>query len=173
MSEIKNFYKEYEDVFEEYLEDIIGNLKNKNEKYKQLQEQYYELLRKNKNLNWVLEGQNEGRNLNNYECKMLFKLVQIFYEMKEIEAKVDIPLVLHGGSNNPDKEIGESVTLGICKINISSDIKAAYFTKMREVLLDKGLREPGDIEPPCMEAMKEVVKHKLDLFQTTGKAVLY
>ena len=44
---------------------------------------------------------------------------------------------------------------------------------MREVLLDKGLREPGDIEPPCMEAMKEVVKHKLDLFQTTGKAVLY
>ena len=74
MSEIKSFYKEYEDMFEEYLEDIIGNLKNKNEKYKQ-------------NLNWVLEGQNEGRNLNNYECKMLFKLVQIFYDMKEIEAK--------------------------------------------------------------------------------------
>ena len=68
MSEIKSFYKEYEDMFEEYLEDIIGNLKNKN-------------------LNWVLEGQNEGRNLNNYECKMLSKLVQIFYDMKEIEAK--------------------------------------------------------------------------------------
>ena len=48
---------------------------------------YYELLRKNRNLNWVLEGQNEGRNLNNYECKMLSKLVQIFYDMKEIEAK--------------------------------------------------------------------------------------
>ena len=87
MSEFKSFYKEYEDMFEEYLEDIIGNLKNKNEKYKQLQEQYYELLRKNKNLNWVLEGQNEGRNLNNYECKMLSKLVQIFYNMNEIEAK--------------------------------------------------------------------------------------
>lgn len=51
MSEIKSFYKEYEDMFEEYLEDIVGNLKNKNEKYRQLQEQYYELLRKNKNLN--------------------------------------------------------------------------------------------------------------------------
>lgn len=87
MSEIKSFYKEYEDMFEEYLEDIIGNLKNKNSKYRQLQEQYYELLRQNKNLNWVLEGQNEGRNLNNYECKMLSKLVQIFYDMKEIEAK--------------------------------------------------------------------------------------
>ena len=96
-----------------------------------------------------------------------------FERLSELKAALKMPLVLHGGSNNPDKEIGESVTLGICKINISSDIKAAYFTKMREVLLDKGLREPGDIEPPCMEAMKEVVKHKLDLFQTTGKAVLY
>ena len=93
--------------------------------------------------------------------------------LKEIAAKVDIPLVLHGGSNNPDKEIGESVTLGINKINISSDIKVAYFEKMREVLQDKGLREPNEIEPPCIEAMKVVAKHKLDLFQTTGKAALY
>ncbi|MBQ4176564.1 MAG: ketose-bisphosphate aldolase [Lachnospiraceae bacterium] len=93
--------------------------------------------------------------------------------LKEIAAKVDVPLVLHGGSNNPDKEIGESVTLGINKINISSDIKVAYFEKMREVLQDKGLREPNEIEPPCIEAMKVVAKHKLDLFQTTGKAALY
>ncbi len=93
--------------------------------------------------------------------------------LKEIEAKVDVPLVLHGGSNNPDKEIGESVTLGINKINISSDIKAAYFQKMREVLQDQGLREPNVIEPICIEAMKEVAEHKLELFQTIGKASLY
>ena len=93
--------------------------------------------------------------------------------LKAIEAKVDVPLVLHGGSNNPDKEIGESVTLGINKINISSDIKAAFYNKMREILQDKGLREPNEICPPCIEAMKVVAKHKLDLFQTTGKAVLY
>ena len=93
--------------------------------------------------------------------------------LKAIEAKVDVPLVLHGGSNNPDKEIGESVTMGICKINISSDIKVAFYDKMREVLQDKGLREPDEICPPCIEAMKAVAKHKLDLFQTTGKAVLY
>jgi fructose-bisphosphate aldolase class II len=93
--------------------------------------------------------------------------------LKAIEAKVDVPLVLHGGSNNPDKEIGESVTLGICKINISSDIKVTYFEKMREVLQNKGLREPMEICPACIEAMKVVAKHKLDLFQTTGKASLY
>jgi fructose-bisphosphate aldolase class II len=47
---------------------------------------------------------------------------------------VSIPLVLHGGSANPDAEIAESVTLGVGKINISSDMKYAYFQKVREIL---------------------------------------
>ncbi|HCD42537.1 MAG TPA: ketose-bisphosphate aldolase [Lachnoclostridium sp.] len=93
--------------------------------------------------------------------------------LKEIKSKVSIPLVLHGGSNNPDKEIGESVTLGVNKINISSDIKVAYYNKMREVLTDNSLREPNMIEPPCMKAMKEVAYHKIRLFKADGKAALY
>ena len=93
--------------------------------------------------------------------------------LKEIKSKVSMPLVLHGGSNSPDKEIGESVTLGVNKINISSDIKAAYYIKMREVLKDEGLREPNTIQPACVAAMKEVAYHKIELFQTDGKAKLY
>ncbi|MDO5541092.1 MAG: ketose-bisphosphate aldolase [Eubacteriales bacterium] len=94
--------------------------------------------------------------------------------LKEIKAKIpDTPLVLHGGSSNPDDEIEQSVELGVNKINISSDIKAAYFNKMREVLKNKALREPGDIQPPCVEAMKEVAAHKIRLFHADGKAHLY
>ena len=93
--------------------------------------------------------------------------------LKEIKSKVSIPLVLHGGSNNRDSEISESVKLGINKINISSDIKAAYFTKMREVLLDASLREPNVVEPPCMDAMKTVAYNKIELFNAVGKASLY
>lgn len=93
--------------------------------------------------------------------------------LKEIKSKVDIPLVLHGGSSNPDKEIGKSVELGINKINISSDIKAAYYNKMREVLKDGSLREPNTIQPPCIKAMKEIAFHKIELFKTADKARLY
>jgi fructose-bisphosphate aldolase class II len=93
--------------------------------------------------------------------------------LKEIKAKVHVPLVLHGGSGNPDDEIAESVTLGINKINISSDIKAAYHAKMREVLADTGLREPNSIQPPCVAAMKETAAFKIDLFESAGKASLY
>ena len=48
--------------------------------------------------------------------------------LKAIREQVNIPLVLHGGSSNPDEEITQAVALGICKINISSDVKTAFFT---------------------------------------------
>lgn len=93
--------------------------------------------------------------------------------LSQIKAKVEVPLVLHGGSNNPDEEIAEAVERGINKINISSDIKTAYFMKMRDVLRNEALREPFAIQPACAEAMKEVAAHKMRLLQTVGKAVLY
>lgn len=93
--------------------------------------------------------------------------------LKEIKSKVNIPLVLHGGSANADTEIAESVKLGINKINISSDIKDAFYKKCREVLSDPVIREPNSIYPPCIDAMKEVAYHKIALFNAEGKAALY
>lgn len=93
--------------------------------------------------------------------------------LKEIKAKVSIPLVLHGGSGNSDAEVGEAVGLGINKINIASDIKAAYYEEMRKVLKDDSMREPNIIQPYCIAAMQKVVRHKLELFRTLGKAELY
>ena len=93
--------------------------------------------------------------------------------LDEIKKVVTAPLVLHGGSSNKDSEIAKSVEHGVNKINISSDIKAAYYKKMSEVLQDESLREPNQIQPPCVEAMKEVAFQKIDLFQAAGKASLY
>ncbi|WP_175956581.1 ketose-bisphosphate aldolase [Schaalia sp. Marseille-Q2122] len=84
--------------------------------------------------------------------------------LDRIKAAVDIPLVLHGGSNNPDDEIRQAVQRGINKVNISSDIKAAYFTRMREVLSDLGVREPNVIEPPCEDALRVCAAQKIELF---------
>jgi fructose-bisphosphate aldolase class II len=91
----------------------------------------------------------------------------------EIEKAMDVPLVLHGGSGNPDDEIGQAVSLGINKINISSDIKAAYHDKMREILADLSVREPNTIQPPSIVAMQGVAEHKIRLFGAKDKASLY
>ncbi len=94
--------------------------------------------------------------------------------LKEIKSRLQIPLVLHGGSNNPDDEIAEASRIGINKINISSDIKVAYHNKMREVLAnDPKVREPNAIQPACIEAMKAVAAHKIELFGAAGKGSLY
>lgn len=93
--------------------------------------------------------------------------------LDELDRAVEVPLVLHGGSNNPDPEIGEAVTRGINKVNISSDIKVAYHDKMREVLQDIKVREPNVIQPPSMESMNVVAEQKIDLFGSANKAELY
>jgi fructose-bisphosphate aldolase, class II len=94
--------------------------------------------------------------------------------LKEIKSRVRIPLVLHGGSGNPDDEIAEAARIGINKINISTDIKIAYHDRMREVLgNDPKTREPNAIQPPCIEAMKAVAAQKIDLFGAAGKGTLY
>jgi fructose-bisphosphate aldolase, class II len=93
--------------------------------------------------------------------------------LKEIKSRVQIPLVLHGGSGNPDDEIREAARIGINKINISTDIKVAYHNKMREVLGDDPkVREPNAIQPACIEAMKVVAAQKIELFGAAGKASL-
>ena len=93
--------------------------------------------------------------------------------LDEINKLVKTPLVLHGGSSNKDSEIVKSVEHGVNKINISSDIKVAYYDKMREVLKDASLREPNMIQPICVEAMKKIAFDKIELFKTEGKASLY
>lgn len=93
--------------------------------------------------------------------------------LKEIAAAVAIPLVLHGGSNNPDAEIAEAARNGVAKVNISSDIKVAYYDEMRRVLKDTTLREPDSIQPRCVEAMQAVAAHKMNLLGTSGTASLY
>lgn len=93
--------------------------------------------------------------------------------LSEIRSKVSVPLVLHGGSGNKDSEIAEAVKRGINKINISSDIKDAFYQQLRITLQDKKLREPFDLYPESVKAMQEVVEHKVRLFNDDDKVQYY
>lgn len=94
--------------------------------------------------------------------------------LEAIRDVIDIPLVLHGGSGNPDTEVSEAVRIGIQKVNISSDYKSAFFTKAREVLSRPNSGwDPNNLFPECIEAGKQVITHKMQLFDSVGKAALY
>lgn len=94
--------------------------------------------------------------------------------LAEINQNVGIPLVLHGGSDNKDEEISQTYLHGVAKINLSTDMKSAFFQEMRRFLTDNpGAYEPDVIMPSARNAAKEVVKRKMDLFNSTNHASLY
>ena len=65
-------------------------------------------------------------------------------------------------------------TLDISKINISSDIKVAFYDKCREVLnAHPEYREPLEIYPEPIKACREVIAHKVNLFDSADKVKYY
>ncbi|WP_165002974.1 MULTISPECIES: ketose-bisphosphate aldolase [unclassified Enterococcus] len=94
--------------------------------------------------------------------------------LKELNRRIDLPFVLHGGSGNPDAEVSEAVKYGVAKVNLSSDLKSVFFDALREILSDNPeMYEPNAIYPAANKKVQEVVKHKMGILNTIGKAGLY
>jgi fructose-bisphosphate aldolase class II len=62
------------------------------------------------------------------------------------------------------------VSLGITKVNIDTDLRLAFTAATREFLATQPeVFDPRQILQTGREAMKEVVKAKMDLLGSTGK----
>jgi fructose-bisphosphate aldolase class II len=121
------------------------------------------------------------------EPKLAFDVVQ------EISKKLPgFPLVMHGSSSVlkefkdlinkyggdmpnamgvPEDAISEAVKMAVCKVNIDTDLRMALTAKIRQVFAEK----PGEFDPrkylgPGRAAIKEMVKHKLQVLGCAGKA---
>ncbi|MBE0069750.1 class II fructose-1,6-bisphosphate aldolase [Thermoanaerobacterium thermosaccharolyticum] len=94
-----------------------------------------------------------------------------FDRLKKIKEMLKMPIVLHGASGVPEADIRKAVSLGVNKINIDTDIRQAFAARLRELLKEDGeVYDPRKILGPCKEAMKEVVKSKMRMFGSEGRA---
>jgi fructose-bisphosphate aldolase class II len=94
-----------------------------------------------------------------------------FTEMEEIGKITGLPLVLHGGTGIPTKDIQKSVSLGTAKINVNTENQIASAKAVREALAAK----PEEYDPrkylgPAREAIKATVIGKIREFGSSGKA---
>ncbi|MEQ2529557.1 class II fructose-bisphosphate aldolase [Bacillaceae bacterium CLA-AA-H227] len=94
-----------------------------------------------------------------------------FAEMEEIGKATGLPLVLHGGTGIPTKDIQKSVSLGTAKINVNTENQIASAKVVREVLAAK----PNEYDPrkylgPARDAIKETVIGKMREFGSSNKA---
>lgn len=93
--------------------------------------------------------------------------------LEKINRVAAVPLVLHGGSDNPDEEIRAACEIGIQKVNISSDIKQVFFQKVHEIYTSTGNFMPPQVYGPAIEAVKLTVHRKMGLFGSIGKSCLW
>ena len=93
--------------------------------------------------------------------------------LTEINKAATVPLVLHGGSDNPDDEIAKACQIGIQKVNISSDIKQVFFKKVNEIYTETGNFMPPQVFNPSILEVRKTVQEKMELFGSSGKATYY
>lgn len=94
-----------------------------------------------------------------------------FARLKDIAGRVSTPIVLHGSSGVPEDAIREAIALGVAKINIDTNIREAFMAAAKKVIADN----PKEIDPrkmltPAREAAIEVIREKIRIFGSSGKA---
>ncbi|MGG5255213.1 class II fructose-bisphosphate aldolase [Neobacillus sp. SM06] len=94
-----------------------------------------------------------------------------FKEMEEIGNITGLPLVLHGGTGIPTKDIQKAVSLGTAKINVNTENQIASAKRVREVLAaDSEVYDPRKYLGPARETIKETVIGKIREFGSSNKA---
>ena len=94
-----------------------------------------------------------------------------FKEMEEIGNTTGLPLVLHGGTGIPTKDIQKAISLGTAKINVNTENQIASAKVVRKVLDEKPeLYDPRKYLGPARDAIKETVKGKMREFGSSNKA---
>ena len=87
----------------------------------------------------------------------------------------DLPLVLHGGTGIPADMIKKAISLGVAKINVNTECQLYFQASTRKYieagkdLEGKGF-DPRKLLAPGFEAIKEIVKEKMELFGSVNKA---
>lgn len=93
-----------------------------------------------------------------------------FERLREINDILNIPLVLHGSSGVPAEDIQKAIQLGVRKVNIDTDVRAAFVGGIREILQ----ASPEEIDPrkilgPARDRMEEKIREKMRIFGSSGR----
>ncbi|MFQ6132788.1 MAG: ketose-bisphosphate aldolase [Armatimonadota bacterium] len=103
--------------------------------------------------------------------------------VKAIAEKVDVPLVMHGGTGVPDRIVREGIENGIRKINIDTEIRRSFFDAVAG-MVDQTRQEHAEAEAagkakkydirkilaPAREEAQKNLAAKMELFGSAGKA---
>ncbi len=98
---------------------------------------------------------------------------EVLEEVQEVTGGV--PLVLHGGTGIPAAMVQKAISLGVSKINVNTELQLVFAAATRKYieegkdLVGKGF-DPRKLLAPGYEAMKNIIKEKIEVFGSANKA---
>ena len=93
-----------------------------------------------------------------------------FKRLEDIRKVVSIPLVLHGASGVSLEDVRKTIKLGICKVNIATELKIPFSSELRKYLEEyKDANDPRKYMEPAKKAMKIVVAEKIKMCMSENR----
>lgn len=82
--------------------------------------------------------------------------------LRAIQSRVDVPLSLHGASGIDDADLARAIGLGVCKVNVNTELRGRYLEQLEAGLPAalEGLRLL-DLDAGVIDAVAELVAAKL------------
>lgn len=97
-----------------------------------------------------------------------------FDRLEKIRSMVDVPLVLHGASGVPTEAVQKATDLGICKVNIATELKIPFSSAIKEYFDENPeASDPRQYLVPAKKAMYDVVVDKIKMCKSENKAYDY
>lgn len=89
--------------------------------------------------------------------------------LKEVNAAVHVPLVLHGGTGVPEEIVRACIENGMAKVNVGTQLHATYIKILRERLERFDSTNISDLMEPVREEIKAVVKRWIRICGANGR----
>ena len=90
--------------------------------------------------------------------------------LQEIKKRVICFMVLHGGSGTPKRDLFHAVKSGVVKVNISTELRAAFTNTLRATLKAKPEEiTPYKILPPSIQAVEKVAEYHIQFLGSFNK----
>lgn len=84
--------------------------------------------------------------------------------LQDIRKRVDIPLVLHGGSGTPHETILKTINSGICKINVNTEVSIAAVNHLKRLLANEDTMHLSVVMEAIQSEIQPVMEGFINLF---------
>ncbi|WP_375317986.1 class II fructose-bisphosphate aldolase [Spiroplasma endosymbiont of Virgichneumon dumeticola] len=96
--------------------------------------------------------------------------------LQQIAQNCNKPLVLHGGSGIPKNQVLKAIKLGICQVNINSELQLIFAEKLRQEIVNNPYRIIDEntyqtMLANCIHALKKKILSFFIDYGSLGKSI--